>query len=66
MIGISTGHKLNRKKAAGPGGIVIEMLEALDDFGIDMITDIIHEIYNKDGIPEELSRSMFIALRSQA
>lgn len=34
--------KLNRNKAAGPDGIVIEMLEALNDFGIDTITAILN------------------------
>lgn len=33
---------MNRNEAAGPDGIVIEMLEALDDVGIDKITAIIN------------------------
>lgn len=54
--------KLNRNKAVGPDGIVTEMLIALDDFGIEKITEIINEIYNNGDIPEDLSRSIFIAL----
>lgn len=38
--------KLNRNKAAGPEGILTEMLTALDDFGIDKITEITNEIYS--------------------
>lgn len=36
--------KLNRKKAAGPDEIVIEMLAVFDDFGIDKIADKINGI----------------------
>ena len=54
--------KSKRNKAAGPDGIVTEMLTALDDFGIKKITELINEIYNSGEIPEELSRSIFIAL----
>ena len=52
-----------RNKAAGPDGTVVEMIEAaLDDFGIDTMTEIINEIYDSGTIPEDLSKSIFIAL----
>ena len=51
-----------RNKAAGPDGIVVEMIEALEDFGIDTMTEIINEIYDSGTIPEDLSKSIFIAL----
>ena len=51
-----------RNKAAGPDGIVVEMIEALEDFGINTLTEIINEIYDSGSIPEDLSRSIFIAL----
>lgn len=54
--------KLKRNNVVGPEGIVIEMLVALHDFGIEKISDIIHEIYNSCDIPEDLSRAIFIAL----
>ena len=51
-----------RNKAAGPDGIVVEMIEALEDFGINKLTEIINEIYDSGSIPEDLSKSIFIAL----
>lgn len=40
--------ELNGNKAAGSAGIVIEMLSALDDFGIDKIT---HQILKSKTVP---------------
>lgn len=37
-------QKINRNRAASPGGSVTEMLSALCDFGIAKITDVINEI----------------------
>ncbi|MGX9987587.1 reverse transcriptase domain-containing protein [Soonwooa purpurea] len=54
--------KLKRNKAPGPDGIVAEMMTALDDFGIEKLTEITNGIYNSGEIPEDLSRSIFIAL----
>lgn len=53
---------MNNNKAVGKDGIVIEMLSDLDDFGLDIITEIIYEIYESAKIPEDLSRSNFVAL----
>lgn len=52
---------MNSNKAVGQDGIVIEMLSDLDDFGIDIITEIIYEIYKSTKISEDL-RSNFEAL----
>ena len=49
-------------KARGPDGIVIEMIKALDDFGIEKLTVIANEIYDTGKIPQDLSKSIFIAL----
>ena len=38
------------------------MIEALEDFGIDTMREIINEIYDSGTIPEDLSKSIFIAL----
>ena len=38
------------------------MIEALEDFGIDTMTEIINELYDSGTIPEDLSKSIFIAL----
>ena len=49
-------------KARGPDGIVIEMIKALDDFGIEKLTIMANEIYDTGKIPQDLSKSIFIAL----
>ena len=46
----------------GPDGIVIEMIKALDDFGIDKLTIMANEIYDTVKIPQDLSKSIFLAL----
>lgn len=38
------------------------MLEASDNFGTDMFTDILDGLYNNGDIPGELSRSVFTEL----
>ena len=38
------------------------MIEALEDFGISTLTEMINEIYDSGTIPEDLSKSIFIAL----
>ena len=53
---------MNKGKSAGPDGIVTEMIEALEDFGIEELTKIINKIYEEGNIPEELCKSIFIAL----
>ena len=58
----SSLRKLKRNKAAGPDEVVTEMMIALEDYGIDKLTDIVNEIYDTGVIPEDLSRSIFIAL----
>ena len=58
----SSLHKLKRNKAAGPDEVVTEMMLALEDYGIDKLTDIVNGIYDTGVIPEDLSRSIFIAL----
>ena len=53
---------MKTNKAAGPDGIVTEMVTALDDFGIEKLTEVTNEIYESGEIPEDLSKSIFIAL----
>lgn len=52
----------DEKKTAGPGGIVTEMLSALDDFNIDKITEVRNEIYNSNHITEDNSKSILVIL----
>ena len=54
--------KAKVKKAPGPDGVYTEMLKILDDFGIKRITDIANEIYNSGTIPDDLAKSVFVAL----
>ena len=54
--------KMKRRKAAGPDGIVIEMMDALKDFGVELLTDIANDVYDSGEIPEDLRKSIFIAL----
>ena len=54
--------KIRKSKAAGPDEIMTEMIMALDEFGIEKLTEVINEIYDSGEIPEELSKSIFIAL----
>lgn len=51
--------KLNRKNTVGTDEIVIEILEALDDFGIGKERH--NKIYNCGDICGDLSRSIFMA-----
>ena len=58
--------KMKRNKATGPDEISAEMLEALDDYGLEKLTELINEIYDSGDIPEDLSKSIFIALPKKA
>ena len=51
-------EKMTKNKTAGPDEIVIEMLTALEEFGIEKLTDLVNEIYDSGDIPEDL-RSIF-------
>ena len=53
---------MKRGKAVGPDNISIEMIESLEDFGMDMVTMLMNEIYENGDIPEDLCKSIFIAL----
>ena len=60
---VRTAIKMMRKsKAAGPDGVVIEMIEALDEYGVEKLTDIINRIYDDGKFPGDLSKSIFITL----
>ena len=53
---------MKKGKDAGPDNITVEMIESLDEFGIDMLTDFMNAIYDSREIPSDLSKSIFIAL----
>ena len=55
-------QKMKRKKAAGPDEVIMEMIDALEDFGIEKLTKVLNVVYDSGEIPEDLSKSIFIAL----
>ncbi|GFN82748.1 large proline-rich protein bag6 [Plakobranchus ocellatus] len=54
--------KMKHGKATGPDIISVELIEALEDFGIGKVTHLLNEIYDTGQIPTDLSKSIFIAL----
>ncbi|GFO08463.1 LINE-1 retrotransposable element orf2 protein [Plakobranchus ocellatus] len=54
--------KMKHGKATGPDNISVELIEALEDFGIGKVTHLLNEIYDTGQIPTDLSKSIFIAL----
>ena len=48
--------RMKGNKPRGPDGIVIEMIKALDDFGIEKLTIMANEIYDTGKIPQDLSK----------
>ena len=54
--------KMKNGKASGPDNIPTEIITALEDLGIDMTTKLLNAIYDSGTIPEDLCKSVFIAL----
>src|SRR5438132_191225 len=54
--------QMKRNKACGPDNIYAELLQATEEFRVDKITEIAYDMYNSGNIPEDLSKSIFIAL----
>ena len=60
---VRTAIKMMKKnKAAGPDGVVIEMIEALKEYGVEKLTKITSMIYHSGKFPEDLGKSIFITL----
>ena len=55
-------RRMKKNKAAGPDGIVTEMVFALEEYGIERLTAVINRIYEDGKFPEDLSKSIFITL----
>ncbi|CAF1635495.1 unnamed protein product, partial [Adineta ricciae] len=53
---------MKTNKATGPDGISIEMIHCLDELGVKVMTKLINKIYDTGEIPEDLTKSIFIAL----
>ena len=58
-------HALSRSKhgkVAGPDYVDAEELSALEDFGIKLLTRVMNEVYDAGCIPNDLFKSVFVAL----
>ena len=53
---------MKKGKAAGEDGIVIEIIEATEEFGIRKITDLANRIYESGYIPNAKRESVFVAI----
>ncbi|CAF1377520.1 unnamed protein product [Adineta ricciae] len=53
---------MKMNKATGPDGISVEMIQCLDEIGVDVMTKLVNKIYDTGDIPEDLTKSIFIAL----
>ncbi|XP_063596221.1 uncharacterized protein LOC134773075 [Penaeus indicus] len=58
--------KMKHGQAPGPDKVTIEMFDALEEYGIDLITTLINNIYDTGHIPSDLLKSNFIALPKKA
>ncbi|ELU12394.1 hypothetical protein CAPTEDRAFT_212104 [Capitella teleta] len=54
--------KMKTRKATGADGVAVEMFSALEDLGVQKLTNILNKIYDTGNIPEDLLKSVFIAL----
>ena len=54
------------RKAEGSDGVVIEMVEAAGEFGIDKITELANKIYRTGQVPESMKESEFIVIPKKA
>ena len=54
--------KMKPGKTAGPDNIPIEVIATLEEVGIEVTTKLLNSIYDSGKIPEDLIKSVFIAL----
>ena len=54
--------KMKNGKSPGNDQIRIEMLEAMEEFAVDKVTELANKVYDTGYIPKEMRRSTFIAL----
>ena len=53
-------------KAASPDGVIVEMLKALESFGITKIIQLANKIYAEGHFSTEMSKLVFITLPKKA
>ena len=54
--------KMKAGKVVGPDNIAVEMIEALDDFGIAKTAEMANSFYSSGNFPPELTKSAFVAI----
>lgn len=54
--------KMKRGKAVGGDEVTAEMIEALGDFGVDLVTDINNKIYNTGNLTTQMCESVFVVI----
>jgi hypothetical protein len=57
---------MKTNKATGPDEISVEMIQSLDELGVDVMTKLLNKIYDTGEIPEDLTKSIFIALAKKS
>ena len=57
---------MSKGKSPGDDGVMIEMLRAGGEIMADKITKVANKIYNTGNIPEEMAKSIFIAIPKKA
>ncbi|XP_042868436.1 uncharacterized protein LOC122250840 [Penaeus japonicus] len=55
-------QNMKPNKATGPDEVVTEMLKALGETGINLLHNLANKIYNSGEIPDDMLKSIFIAL----
>src|SRR5450755_4167646 len=53
---------MKSEKAAGPSGVVAEMLKAAGDVGVQWMTDLCNAVVREGRIPEDWSRSWMVSI----
>ena len=54
--------KMKTGKATGPDMISIEMIEPLEEMGIEAVTHLLNEMYKTGEMPKDMLKSIFIAI----
>ncbi|KAG1681055.1 DNA replication licensing factor MCM5 [Nymphon striatum] len=57
--------KMKKGKAIGPDEISTEMIQALGEYGTELLHKVFNEIYETGVLPEDMTKSIFITLPKQ-
>ena len=58
--------KMKRGKAAGEDGIMVEMVRALGDWGIEQIVRMANHMHDTGDLPRQMIRSLFVTIPKRA